>query len=83
MFICRLSDIVEEADRKLDPLHAAEAGLLSVSAQPTPSGTPRLLRKNSSTRTRASDIRKETEAQKLRDFTKGAFTTCEWCIGYV
>lgn len=73
VFLRRLSDIVEEGERKLDRLHAAEAGLLN-SSQATPAGTPRLLRKSSSTRTRTSDKDKEAEAQKLRDFTKGSFT---------
>ena len=75
----RLSDIVEEGDRRLDPIHALEAGLLpTASSQATPVETPQTERRNTTNqRTQATENSAETDAQKLRDFTKGAFTTCE------
>lgn len=75
MVAFRLSDIVEEGDRRPDTLVAAEAGLAGgSSARPTPVDTPRMDRKNPDQK-RAD---KEAESEKLRDFTKGAFTSCRF-----
>lgn len=68
-----------EEDRKLDRVHELEAGMMPPSTQATPAPTPHLERRNSKARANGStaDQTKESEAQKLRDFTKGCFTNCK------
>lgn len=80
IILYRLSDIVEEGDRRLDPIHALEAGLFpSASSQATPVETPQTERRNTTNqRAQATDKSAEDDAQKLRDFTNGAFTTCQF-----
>lgn len=69
VYILRLSDIVEE-NIKVDAVHA-EAGLLPPSSQPTPTTTRT---ERGDTEANKPTQRKETDAEKLREFTKGAFT---------